>query len=124
MKHKNKIIIVISVVFVVAIIAVGLFIYNKNKQENNKTEDIVVLKENVIVITDGTDDNLQPYKIDENNLNDNGSMMLGYLWDINFDETTYRDDWKDIYKMPIVKEKLGKYLSESYQVLDAKDILW
>ena len=63
-------------------------------------------------------------KIDENNLNDNGSMMLGYLWDINFDETTYRDDWKDIYKMPIVKEKLGKYLSESYQVLDAKDILW
>jgi len=68
MKTKNKIIIAISIVLVLAIIAVVLFIYNKNKQEHNKPEDVVVLKENVIVITDEVDDDLQPYKVDENYL--------------------------------------------------------
>lgn len=68
MKTKNKIIIAISVILVLAIIAVVLFIYNKNKQENNEPEDLVVLKENVIVITNETDENLQPYKVDENYL--------------------------------------------------------
>lgn len=68
MKKKRNIIIVGVVVALVVTVTATLLIMNKNKQENNKTEDIVVLKENVIVITDGTDDNLQPYKIDENNL--------------------------------------------------------
>lgn len=68
MKKKRIIIITGVVVALVVTVTATLLIMNKNKQENNKTEDIVVLKENVIVITDGTDDNLQPYKIDENNL--------------------------------------------------------
>ncbi len=68
MKTKNKIIIAISVVLVLAIIAVVLSIYNKNKQEHNEPEDVVVLKENVIVITDEIDNDLQPYKVDENHL--------------------------------------------------------
>ena len=63
-------------------------------------------------------------KIDKENLNSGGSIMLGYLWDINFSETTYKSDWKDIYKMPIMKEKLKRYLSEHHQVLGARDILW
>ena len=70
MKKKRNIIIVgVVVAFVVAVIGV-LLIMNKNeaKPTNSTNVNEVVLEDNVIVITDETDEELQPYKIDENNL--------------------------------------------------------
>jgi len=63
-------------------------------------------------------------KIDKNNLNNNGSILLGYLWNTSFSSETYKDDWKEIYKLPIVKEYLKDYITETYDVPGSRDILW
>lgn len=63
-------------------------------------------------------------KIDKNNLNNEGSILLGYLWDTSFHDENYKDDWKDIYKMPIVKEYLREYITETYDIRGPRNILW
>ena len=63
-------------------------------------------------------------KLDFNNLKDNGSIMLGYLWDTNFNSDKYLDNWKEIYKLPITKEVLKKYITEHHSVNCARDFLW
>ena len=68
-KNRNILIAGVVVALVVAVI-VALLIMNKNeaKPTNSTSVDEVVLEDNVFVITDETDEELQPYKIDENNL--------------------------------------------------------
>lgn len=71
MNKKKRIFIITGIVIavIIAVLAVLLIINKKNETPTNTTNvDGVVLKENVIVITDETDEELQPYKIDENNL--------------------------------------------------------
>lgn len=63
-------------------------------------------------------------KLDSNNLKDNGSMLIGYLWNACFDSSTYKDNWKDIYKMPIAREKLGRFITEHHGIINYRDILW
>ena len=63
-------------------------------------------------------------KLDRNNLNSGGSIQLGYLWNASFDSEEYKDDWKEIYKMPIMKEKLSEFISEVHDILGSRDILW
>jgi len=63
-------------------------------------------------------------KLDINNMKSNASILLGYLWDINFDSNYYDVEWKDIYKLPIIKGVLDKYITEHYQINDARDYLW
>ena len=63
-------------------------------------------------------------KLDDNNLNINGSILLGYLWDINFNDKEYIEEWLPIYKLPITKEKLKKYITEHHNITGARDILW
>lgn len=63
-------------------------------------------------------------KIDRDNLKSGGSLLLGYLWDASFDKEEYKDDWKDIYKMPIVRTALKDYITETQDVTGARDILW
>lgn len=55
-------------------------------------------------------------KLDKNNLNQNGSILLGYLWKADFNSETYNNDWKEIYKLPITKELLKKYITEYYHI--------
>ena len=50
--------------------------------------------------------------------------MLGYLWDIHFNSDKYLDNWKEIYKLPITKEVLKKYITEHHSVNCARDFLW
>ena len=61
-KNKRNIIITTIVIFSIISLITILLTINKNNV------DEVVLKENVIIITDETDADLQPYKVDENNL--------------------------------------------------------
>lgn len=63
-------------------------------------------------------------KLDRNNLNSGGSIQLGYLWNASFDSEEYKDDWKEIYKMPIAKDYLKDFITEAHQIPGPKDILW
>lgn len=63
-------------------------------------------------------------KIDKNNLNNKGNILFGYLWDTCFHIENYKDDWKDIYKIPIVKEYLKEYITETHDISGPRDILW
>lgn len=63
-------------------------------------------------------------KIDKNNLNNKGNILFGYLWDTCFHIENYKDYWKDIYKIPIVKEYLKEYITETHDILGPRDILW
>ena len=63
-------------------------------------------------------------KLDKNNLNDNGSILFAYLWGIDFMSNEYKDDWHDIYKMPITRQKLKKYITETHKIKSGRDILW
>ena len=63
-------------------------------------------------------------KLDRNNLNNGGSIQLGYLWNASFDSEEYKADWKEIYKMPIAKDYLKDFITEAHQIPGPKDILW
>ena len=63
-------------------------------------------------------------QIDKNNLNSKGSILFGYLWDTSFYNENYEDEWKDIYKMLIVREYLKEYITEAHDVRGPRDILW
>ena len=52
-------------------------------------------------------------KLDRNNLNSGGSIQLGYLWNASFDSEEYKEDWKEIYKMPIAKDYLKGFITEA-----------
>lgn len=63
-------------------------------------------------------------KLDLNNLKDSGSILLAYLWDANFNSEKYMDDWKEVYKLPLTKEVLKKYITEHFRVNSERDFLW
>jgi len=63
-------------------------------------------------------------KLDKNNLNSKGSVLFGYLWNTSFNSEDYKDDWKDIYKIPIVKGSFKDYISQTYDIAGPRDILW
>ena len=50
--------------------------------------------------------------------------MLGYLWDTSFHNENYEEHWKDIYKMPIVKEYLKEFITEVHNIQGPSNILW
>lgn len=54
-------------------------------------------------------------KLDKNNLNNNGSILLAYLWNIDFYETINVEDWIEAYKMPVFKDKLKEYITEHHR---------
>ena len=58
-----------------------------------------------------------------NNLNVNGKMLICYLWDIDFNDNFYKEDWNEMYKLPIVKEKLKEYITEHYAIKDDRTII-
>jgi len=63
-------------------------------------------------------------KLDSYNLKENGSMLIGYLWNTNFDEIDFSDDWSEIYKLPISKEVLKDFITEYHNINNARDFLW
>ena len=63
-------------------------------------------------------------KLDYNNLNNGGSMLLAYLWNIYFNETYYEKEWFEIYKLPKIKKSLSHFISEAHDIPGARDILW
>lgn len=62
-------------------------------------------------------------KLDLNNTKANGNILIGYLWNINYYEENFLDDWKDFYKLPLTKEVLKNFISEHHQINGAIDCL-
>ena len=125
----------------------GFNIYLKSEENYNKLKSILkgicfkficgdIFKEkiegkydNVMLsnlCTTTTVDNLKQLieKIDENNLNSGGSVLLAYLWDIDFNETEYENSWKEVYKLTTTKEKLKDYITEYHQINSGRDFIW
>lgn len=63
-------------------------------------------------------------KLDNNNLNINGKMLIAYLYEIKFIENNYMDDWSPIYKMPITRERIKEYITEYHQIKGSKSFIW
>lgn len=63
-------------------------------------------------------------KLSNHNLEKGGSILLAYLWQIDFNEIGFQDDWLEMYKMPQTKEKLKEYITEYHQIKGAHDFLW
>lgn len=59
----------------------------------------------------------------ENNLNLDGSILLGYLWNIRYESDYYENNWKEIYKMPVVREVLKDYITEAHTLYSKAEIL-
>lgn len=62
-------------------------------------------------------------KLDDN-LKGYGSILFAYLWNCSFDNEDYKNEYKDIYKIPIVKKELEKYITEAHNIIGTRDILW
>ena len=60
----------------------------------------------------------------DNNLNNNGSMLLTYLWDIDYYEENFQNNWNEMYNMKKVREELSYYITDYYNIICDKDILW
>ena len=63
-------------------------------------------------------------KLESNNLKENGSILIGYLWNTNFYSDEFLDHWKEIYKLPLTKEKLKNFITEHYNINGARDFIW
>ena len=63
-------------------------------------------------------------RLDENNLNDDGLIILGYLWNNNMYTEDYSNVWKNIYQDPDSNRFINKYLSDVYHINGYRDYLW
>lgn len=91
-------------------------------------DDIVGKYDNIFLSNLITYEKLNKFRLllDElisNNLNDNGSLLFAYLWNIYYNSDDPGSHWKDVYKMPITREKFKEYISEYHQIESSSDIL-
>lgn len=63
-------------------------------------------------------------KLNNNNLKELGSILIGYLWSINYNSNEEGFDWKEIYRMPATRTFLKEFITEHYNIRGTKDILF
>lgn len=63
-------------------------------------------------------------RLKDNNLNEEGKMLIAYLWDINYNSKVFNKDWLSIYNLPLVKEKFKEYITEHYAIEASQSMLW
>ncbi len=61
-------------------------------------------------------------KLRDNNLNINGSMLILYLWNIDYNSNEINFEWKQAYNMPGTKFLLKKFITEYYNITGIDDI--
>ena len=62
-------------------------------------------------------------KLASENLSQNGKMLFAYIWNVDFNDEFYQDNWREIYKLPIVKEKLKEFITEYHSIKSDRKIL-
>jgi len=63
-------------------------------------------------------------KLDKNNLNINGSMLICYLYYTKFYDKDYNKNYHKIYDMLNTREYLNDYITNHHQIKDGRSILW
>ena len=63
-------------------------------------------------------------QLNDNNLNDDGLMILGYLWKNNMYTEDYLDDWKKVYNDPNANGMLNDYITAVFYINGYRDYLW
>ena len=63
-------------------------------------------------------------RLDNNNLNINGSMLICYLYYTKFYSKEYNSNYHEIYDMVQTRDYFKKYISEHHQIKDGRGILW
>lgn len=63
-------------------------------------------------------------KLNDNNLNNYGSILFAYIWRTNYDSNEWEPEWKDIYKMHATRNWLKEYITEHHQITGIDDILF
>lgn len=61
-------------------------------------------------------------KLKENNLTEQGSILFGYLWNINFNSNEEGFEWKEIYRMPATRIFLKEFISDYFNIKGTDDI--
>lgn len=59
-----------------------------------------------------------------NNIDDDGLMIIGYLWNNNMYTEEYPNVWKKIYQDPSSNKFLSKYITDIISVNSYRDFLW
>jgi len=62
-------------------------------------------------------------RLRDNNLNDFGSILVAYLWNMNYDSDEVDYEWKHIYMMPATRYLLKNFITEYHQIKGVYDIL-
>ena len=96
-------------------------IYIKFINKNILTDNIEGMYDNIFLSNLCTYVELDKLKklvmnLDKNNLNKDGSILFAYLWNIDFCNKIYGEDWIEAYKMPIFREKFKEYITEYHPV--------
>ena len=63
-------------------------------------------------------------KLDKDNLNNNGSMLISYLYGIDFYSKNYNENWHKIYDMKNTRNILKSYITEHHKIKDGRSILF
>ena len=61
-------------------------------------------------------------KLKENNLSINGSMLIAYLWNMDFNSNEINFEWKQVYNMPATRFLLEDFITEYYNITGIDDI--
>ena len=59
-----------------------------------------------------------------NNLNNNGSIQLAYIWNTNFNDNAENFDLKEIYRMPATRTILKDFITEHHNIKGEYDTLF
>lgn len=63
-------------------------------------------------------------KLDKENININGKILIGYLWNIKYNIKYYEQYWIEVYKMPITKHELKHFISEHHSIKNSDSFLY
>ena len=59
-----------------------------------------------------------------NNLNNNGSIQLAYIWNTNFNDNAENFDLKEIYRMPATRTILKDFITEHHNIKGEYDTMF
>ena len=61
-------------------------------------------------------------KLKNNNLTTDGSILIAYLWNIDFDSSEFDIEWRQIYLMAATRSFLSEFITEHFDIKGTSDI--
>ena len=126
MKLNNKgftlieilaVVIILSIITAIMVPSVN-YLIDKNKEDNYKQLEKNILNATKIYLSDNRYNINLDYGIslcEDREVEENIASI---------NENTFNEDWIEIYKMPITREKLKDYITEYHSIDGYKNFLW